>query len=797
MVVLTICAFAIISAALVVAWNRAFRAVPWSVALTLWLLCAVYQGTTLLTDRVDLPANLAFVAYPWAATERPAVQANTGILFTQIAPWSRIARDILLTGEAPLWNRASASGAPLLANQQTAIYHPFTLAGLLLPIGKAFTLSAALRLFFVAFFTFVFLRHWDLSAGAAIFSTVAFTFCSFHVIWLLFPLGLSTMMLPLCLVGVQEFVSEARLRSYGALLAGLTLSVLGGHPESALWVWIATTLFSIFLCVTMNASRAQQAKRLAAIASAFLMAMMLTAFFWWPTLRVLRETPRYQAMLLHEANPADHGLSAEWLLPLITPNVLGTPANGTFTPPRGFHPAVLNDYGEVASGYAGLATLAFALAAPFVERRRAVVVAFGLMLCSFLTFAEAPVWRDLIREIPLAGISIHQRLRIFWNLGVCLAAAITLHAAIRGEKRRRIAVAVAVMLGAFATIYWLREPAFLREPLGATQMAIPLLCGAILLCALPHPRLLGGIATLLVFADLTVTTYRYNPSSTPADVYPVTGAIATLQRSEKPFRLAAWGWSFLPDTPGYYGVEDIKTTDPIQHAGYMRLMKGYLNADPTSYDQILRDASQPFFDYLNIKYVYVPPDQTLSDPRLVEIYRGTDGVVLENTEALPRYFLVERFSVEPDFGRAVWRSKQIQNFWTDALVDHVPARVLRAAPSLGQPGVVLGGGDVRIRRYRANSTTLHVESNGWNLLVSSDVHWPGWRAYWNGKRQPPVIVNGAFLGCFVPPGTGTLEFRYVPDEYTKGLRAAGAAAILLIALGIGRTARKRIASARH
>jgi hypothetical protein len=792
--VLTVFLFAIVSAALVVAWNRCFRPVPWSVALALWAFCAVHQGTTLFTNRVDLPANLAFTAYPWKATGRPAAQANTGIVFTQLAPWSRIARDIVRTGEAPLWNRASASGAPLLANQQTAIYHPFTLLGLLLPIGKAFTLSAALRLFFVAFFAFLFLRHWNIGTQAAVFGAVAYTFCSFHVIWLLFPLGLSTMMLPLCLAGVQELVAAPRLRSYLLLLAGLALTVLGGHPESALWVWIVTAIFATFVCVTMDASRLQQTKRLAIIASAFLVAMMLTAFFWWPTLRALRETPRYQAMLLHEANPADHGLSGEWLLPLITPNTLGTPANGTFTPPRGFHPAVLDDYGEVASGYAGLATLALAFAAPFVARRRGVLLAFGLIVCSFLTFAEAPLWRDLVREIPLVGISIHQRLRIFWNLGVCLAAAITLDAAMRGEKRRTIGIAIAIILGVFATIYWLRKPAFVAEPIGIAQLAVPLLCGTLLLCALPRARLLGVAATLLAFVDLTVATYRYNPSSAPADVYPITGAIATLQRGERPFRFAAWGWSFLPDTPGYYGIEDVKTTDPIQHARYMRLMKGYLDADPASYDQILRDASQPFFDYLNIKYIYVPPDQTLSDPRLVEIYRGPDGVVLENTEALPRYFLVERFSVEPDFGRAVWRSKQIQNFWTDALVDHVPADVLRAAPTLGRPGVVLEGGDVRIRRYDANATTLDVDGNGWNLLVSSDVHWPGWRAYWNGKRQPAVIVNGAFLGCFVPPGSGTLEFRYRPDEYENGLRCAGAATVLLLAFAIGWTARRRVSA---
>ena len=781
---LTLILFAGASAVIVGIWNRLFTPAPLQVAVLLWAICAAYLGSTLFTSRVDVPGNLAFVAYPWQATGRPAVKANTGIIFTQIAPWTRIARDVVRNGQVPLWNRASGSGAPLLANQQTAIYHPFTLLGLLLPLGKAFTLSAALRLFTVAFFTFLLLRNWEISTGAAIFGAVAYTFSSFHIVWLLFPLGLSTMMLPVCLVGVQEIVRRARSAAYTLLILGLTLTVLGGHPESALWVWIATVLFAIHSCATAGMSWAGLMRRLAIIASGFVIAMLLTAFFWYPTLAVLRMTARYQAMQSREGNPANHELSYEWLLPLIAPNVLGNPANGTYTPPRGSHPAVLNDYGEVASSYAGLATLGLALAAPFVGRRRPLGVALAFMLFSLLTFAEWPGWRDMIRLVPLAGISIHQRLRIFWDLGVCIAAALTLDAAIRGQRQRAIRVALFAALTGVVVIYAVRQPTFVRDPLALAQLIVPLLTTMAIVLAVSREWLISVAATVLVFADLAVATYHYNPSATPADLYPVTGAIGRLQRAKKPFRIAAWGWSFLPDTPGYYGIEDIKTTDPIQHANYMRLMKGYLNADPASYDQLLRDASQPFFDYLNIKYVYVPPDQSLTDGRFVEVYRGTDGVILENTRVLPRYFLVQHFTVEPSFDKTVWFSREIRDYRTDALVDHVPEKVLRAAPILNQPRVLLAGGEVRIRQYGENTTVLDVTSKGWNLLVSSDVHWPGWRAYWNGKRQPPVIVNGAFLGCFVPPGKGRLELRYRPDEFMNGLRATGAGIALLVLLGI-------------
>jgi hypothetical protein len=780
---LTLLLFAAASAAIVLVWNRLFAPVSLPVAVLLWSICAAYLGPTLFTSCVDVPGNLAFVAYPWLATGRPAVKANTGIIFTQIAPWTRIARDALLSGEPPLWNRASASGAPLLANQQTAIYHPFTLLGLLLPLGKAFTLSAALRLFTLAFFTFLLLRNWEISTGASIFGALAYAFSSFHIIWLLFPLGLSTMMLPLCLVGVQEIARGARSAAYALLIIGLTLAVLGGHPESALWVWIATMLLAIHSCTTARMPWGERMGRLAVIASAFVFAMLLSAFFWYPTLTMLRLTTRYQAVRSLAANPADHELSHEWLLPLIVPNVLGNPVNGTYRAPRGFHPAVLNDYGEVASGYAGLATLGLALAAPFARRRRPLGIAVALMVVSLMTFAEAPLWRDLIRMIPLVGISIHQRLRIFWDLGTSIAAALTLDAAIEGERRREIGVALLAVLTGVIVIYAVRHPGVPGDRLALAQLIVPSLTTMAVLVLIWRRWSIAAGVTALVLVDLIVATYRYNPPARPADLYPVTGAIARLQRAEKPFRMAAWGWSFLPDTPGYYGIEDIKTTDPIQHAGYMRLMKGYLNADPASYDQLLRDASQPFFDYLNIKYVYVPPDQSLSDHRFVEIYRGPDGVLLENTRVVPRYFLVSRFSVDPSFDHTLGRSREIGDYRIEALVDHVPGEVLRAQPLLSQP-VLLRGGNVRIRKYGDNATLLDVTSDGWNLLVTSDVHWPGWHACWNGQRQPPVTVNGAFLGCFIPPGKGRLELRYQPDELTNGLRASGVGIAILLVLGI-------------
>ena len=774
--------FAAASAAMAALWNRWFLTVPWKFTAIFFALCTLWQAQTLFTSRVDVPGNLAFHAYPWKAIDAPGAKANTGIVFTQLAPWTRIARDELTSGSLPLWNRHSAGGAPLLANQQTAIFHPFTLLGLPLSVGKAFTLSASLRLFTLLFFTFVLLRGFGLGDGPSLFGAVAYAFCTFHVVWLLFPLGLATMMLPVALTGARELVETNSRPAYVLLTLGLSFSVLGGHPESALWVWITTAVFVIWLAVggwrlagdrggeVVSRQPSTANRQLFIAATAFILAGLLTAFFWYPTLRALQTTERFDKFHNLELNPADHGLSYEWLLPLVAPNALGNPVTGTYTPPRGAHPAVLNDYGEVASSYAGLLTLALALSAPFVTRQRPLFFALGLMLFALLTIAEVPWWRDAIRALPLAGVSLHQRLRVLWDLGACIAAATALNVG-RASARppgggraeaRPTFVALFACGAAFVGLYFLREPPL--DALAIVQLAVPV---ATLFVFAIRPTV--AMATILIFLDLAAATWRYNPPALPGHVYPPTGAIDFMQRAAKPYRIAAWGWSFMPDTPGYYGLEDVKTTDPVQHFAYMFLLRGYLGIDPASPELVLSNVERAYLDFLNVRFLYVPPDNETRPAGFVERYRGVDGVVLENSEVLPRYFFVRETLVETDLGMTVAKSRFIPDFRVQSIVDRKPPHV----PS------TFRGGTVHVREYEGQHTVLDVDSRGWNLLVTSDTHWPGWHARVNGRDTEVVKVNGAFNGVYIPPGAASVELWYWPDEVTHGL-LAGAVGLLLL-----------------
>lgn len=106
--------------------------------------------------------------------------------------------------------------------------------------------------------------------------------------------------------------------------------------------------------------------------------------------------------------------------------------------------------------------------------------------------------------------------------------------------------------------------------------------------------------------------------------------------------------------------------------------------------------------------------------------------------------------------------------------DHVPGKIARMAGEL--PDVSRGG---RLQPLDAFSVRVH--SNGWNLLAAPHGWWPGWRVYREGERLPPVRVDGAFAGTFVPPGDAVIRFRYRPKSFETGLRLAALGLILLAA----------------
>lgn len=726
---MTFVIFTVSAAATTFVWNRLYRRVPLRVAAVFWLIVVGYQSQTLFSSRVDLPGNLAYHAYPWRALNRRAVHANTGIVFTQLAPWTEAARDALRHGELPLWNRYAAAGTPLLANQQTALLHPFTLLGFLLPLGKAFTLTACLRLFFVLFFTFVLLRQWNLTVPAAMYGSVAYSFCTFHIVWLLFPLGLATMMFPLVLVGIGELLARRTVLAALPLIAGTAMTLFGGHPESAAWVLLTGFAYGIYCAFVQHE---KPAATLVAMSGAIAAGIGIAAVFWYPTVRILPFTNRRVLVDAWRNTRQAHHYTTEWFLPLLAPNILGTSPSGTYRAPQPSNPGILDDYGEIASGYAGALSLGLALVALTRIRERPRLFLAATAVFALLTVMEVPGWHTLLQRAPVIGLTIFGRVRFLLAFAIAMLAACGVDDWLRqraSSLRVISCIAIGCAMVSLAYVARLAPETALRNIQQQHAVVVACVALAAFLVVIRASERRAVVLIAVVFAELAFVTYRYNPSARRADVFPETGAIAFL-RHVRPWRMATVGWSFLAETPSYYAIEDVKTTDPIANPSYLRVLESFTK--PGDYDQLIENFDHPFLNALGVRYLYLPPDQHLSRPWFREVYRGPDGSVLDNTKALPRY-----------------RS------------DDASVRV-------------------RVTRYTSNETELLVKGPRASLITTSDVAWPGWTASWNGHPLSMTKVNDTFVGVIVPGGDGVVRLRYSSPGLIAGAALSGATIVVVM-----------------
>ena len=63
---------------------------------------------------------------------------------------------------------------------------------------------------------------------------------------------------------------------------------------------------------------------------------------------------------------------------------------------------------------------------------------------------------------------------------------------------------------------------------------------------------------------------------------------------------------------------------------------------------------------------------------------------------------------------------------------------------------------------------VEAECSGPAILVLTESYHSGWTVTIDGHPQRPLRLNGDFLGCLVPAGRSTVEFRFAPASLYYG-----------------------------
>ena len=756
------------------AGRRAGAELPWRLAAFFYALVLLFLFRPMTQQYVDVPVDYLYLLPPWSSIwpHYHAVNREMNDLALQIVPWAHQVRQSWRAFHVPLWNSAAGSGYPLLGNGQSSALSPLRLLALPLDLGASMTAEAAMKLLAALTFTYLYCRRRGYGELPSAIGAVSFGFSTFLTVWLHFPMVTVAAFLPAVFYGLELLIERP---SYKRLLFFVTVWVvlfLGGHPETVSHAALASGLYLVFVLVADR--RRDALPLLGRYVAAVILAVLICLPLLLPFAEGLRKSRRYQSLEVQKNQISTANLPITELL--LQPHFFGDVPEE-----KPWGPALA----EFTSGFAGVFGIAawIALLARLAVRRRwreretFFIIATPLALGVLLGW---PIISDAFHHLPLFSLAANGRLRLLlcWCLAV-QAAAVT-DRLNRGDSRPLL-LGIGVTTTALAALLWnaAYPTAWAHDTAFAAALpSVVVLTAATFAAAFRQTRaaaVLGLCAAILV--ELWNIGSKANPVIETKSMYPLTPLVRKLIEVARPHghqpppRIVGIGAWFFPNVAAMYGVEDIRTHDPMANGRYMGLLRVLANYKTPNYFALWENADTTLLDYLNVRYVVTSAEEMYDSGRYRLVFSSGEGKIYENRSVLPRFFAVKNVVLE--FRRDPYAHLLLaQQDWAhtailaDLKVDSQREQLDLLASRPHDPRVA------RVTIGDATGSDYHmtVQAPRWSLIVSSVPSWPGWKIETDrGRSLRPTEVNGVFLGFVVPPGTTRVRVFYDPPGFKAGV----------------------------
>jgi hypothetical protein len=746
--------------------------------------------------RTLFPVDQALSLPPWSSLAREAPHnPNLNDVATQMAPWAKAARMAYKEGSLPWLDRWNGCGTPLAANGQSAPFSPFTILMLALPLARAFTLLAAMKLLLALSGSWLWLREIKLSRTASLLGAVSFSLSLAMTAWLLFPHTAVIALWPWAFFAAELLREEPqRHRAFALLVCVLTTWALAGHPENAalgagfLVIWtIVRRLFG---------DRAEGSRILASTGVAGATALGLAAFLLVPEVLAIAASNR----VAMTTRPFWAGILS------IRPH--GPPWPGgllTAFFPRAFGDAIRSPmiqgaagaFPEMALAYPGLIAWAFVLLIfrPGAPRRKEELALLAPFVFGLGAATGTWPFAEIAGVIPVIRIMFPLR---FFSWTMAAGSAIAAFEIDRlAEDLRRGWSALAWLFGSFGALALLGVTAFswlkpryaaageIDAQKTALLLALATLGAAAAVTAVTARRrrlfVAVGLPLLILVAggELYRQGTRLYRFGDPASLFPPTPLARFLRDQPPPFRAVGEGAAIFPNTNVFAGVEEIRTHDPIERREYVDFLDRTAGYDSAEYFKFVKNFDAPSLDLLNVRYLVVAPGGPAPGSKWHLAYEGRDGALYENRRALPRVFAPRTVRLAaagaPD-------PVSIRDFSEVAVVE--------APPIAGLPMETNGTLGVADFRESTNRISFRARAAGRVVAVASYVQDGGWSARdETGRNLRTMRADGPFLAFDVPSGVHLVTLTYRPPGLAQGCALTIVTFLLLAAISVQRFVR--------
>lgn len=730
-------------------------------------------------------------------------------------------------GQLPLWNNFYFSGIPLIGNSMLPLFYLLNLLILIFPVNVFLGYSFLIHTFFAGLFTYLFAKEIGLNKFSSFVSAITFMFSSF-VIGKVYP-GHWTLLMVISLMPLVFYLLELLLRKKELLFSllfglGWALQLIAGNIQGFYFSSLALFayfLFRMFFLYREGEKTRSLVRTSLLVGIGFMVCLLLSSVYLLPAYELSTYSLRSEGMGYEFATT--NSLPFRNIITIFIPNFFGSIVDNTYW---GAWPNPWAFYNNI-----GVLPLILGLVAVLFKRDKWVVLFTGIGLVSFLfSFGKyLPVYNLFYYLVPGIDLFRNPAEQLFiYGFFIAILAGIGSMALtekkIRVNRRKlqgvSIAFLVIALLGLVCT-----SAAFIAKdkilPLGERmalarytalhpdgtdfkQSYLPKItagfnhiikgslwfsiligAGALLLLGWSNKKIssksLKPLLVIVILVDLLSFGLPTVDVQNPQNLYEETEVVQFLGKDDSLFRILDFA-GFVPQhTAPVFGIEKVLGYDPTiikYYAEFTNVLADLHGLQPTNLPIefiSINDISQPqILDLLNVKYLISDEEYNGSNFKLVfeqqdyilerdiNIFKEFSNVTIpvyiyENEDVLPRAYIIRKTKVmeNSEILRELINKEYDPREYIITEKD-----INRSAKSRFK--------EATISFYSPNKIVVQVNLSHPGFLVLSEVWYPGWRAYDNGKEIEVLRTNYVLRSVYLERGDHTIEFVYDPLTFKIG-----------------------------
>jgi len=638
----------------------------------------------------------------------------------------------------PLWSDFIMSGYPLAADPMSGLWYLPTWLPNLFPSSLSYNLVIIFHLILAGVGMSLFLKREGLSDFSALVGGLFFELMP--KIWAEIGPGHYTLIMAACwtpwlLLAQREFIlsgySWKRVILPGIVFGFIILANPVWAPYAAL-LWAAYALAAGFQNRKDHSKVSSRwlVKTFVGVSVQGVLALLISAPIWLPLVEFTRLSSR---VLMTNTDRLIYSLPAADLLNLLIPNIAGR---------------------REWVVYLGVLPLFFIVLALWKSRKQSLTLFWGIIAGVALLFSlgsNFPLVSAIYQLPPFSLLRVSTK---FYFL-VCLAASVLCACGVeslvtRVEKPSKGFVRFWVALAFFA-IFISASISFITRSFDLQFVWAIAFFGLSLFFLFLWGRgyfsstRLGIVALVLICVDIlgiNMLGFTFIPEgrafSQGAEI------VAFLEMQPGNFRVYSPSYSLPQHTAGKYDIRLAGGVDPLMLMNYVNFMKTATGIPIAHYSVSMPDFPTDSLSTDNASYVPDAHLLGLMNVRFVlsEFDITANGLTLVKTIGATRIY------ENQDWLPFAWVQTE-----TKPLGEGV----------LSTPDVIVIPNEFKI------------EAVGPGQLVLSEMYYPGWKVYIDGKEEPMMRMDGVFMGAELNAGNHSVEFVFQPVLVFLALLIAGLA----------------------